>query len=376
MSRSRRTAGFVVLFLFLVALFVIATMPKTSSSSQVAETSSQVAETASQSSDDTPEPKFSVTYNNVVYYGAMSSDVGVAILNVESGKYMAGELGMERADGKFINVTVAIMNHQNTAITMDTGLFEILDSGGNVYSASEKSMELGPNGNLFLAQINPGVTKTGQVIFDVPESLSLEDLSLRFRGGMTGDSTILALSVNSKVNELPSPEPAAAPVPATPSPTSPTTQSSPEPADAASTVAAPSAITPAQTDIPSTPAPAGMPAAAPQNSDAASVPQGSSAYAAGGDVLPPQIISAVRPNYTQPAIDAKLDGTVAVGLIVDANGNPQSVHVLKSLGLGLDECAVDAVRQYRFRPGTLHGNPIPVSITVDVVFNRFFASTR
>ncbi len=84
---------------------------------------------------------------------------------------------------------------KNTAITMDTNLFEILDSSGNVYSASEKSLDV-PN-SLFLARINPAVTKVGQVVFDVPAGLSIDNLRLRFRGGMTGEPAIMALKVNS-----------------------------------------------------------------------------------------------------------------------------------------------------------------------------------
>jgi len=48
---------------------------------------------------------------------------------------------------------------------------------------------------LFLAGINPGVTKKGLVVFDVPVGLSREPLKLRFRGGFTGDSTIIPLAV-------------------------------------------------------------------------------------------------------------------------------------------------------------------------------------
>lgn len=88
---------------------------------------------------------------------------------------------------------------------MNESLFEIMDSAGNVYSASEKSMEVGTNNNLFLAQINPGITKNGIIVFDVPRTLGIDDLRLRFRGGMTGDSAVIPLKVNSV-------EPASAPV--------------------------------------------------------------------------------------------------------------------------------------------------------------------
>jgi hypothetical protein len=53
--------------------------------------------------------------------------------------------------------------------------------------------------------MNPGITKTGQIVFDVPENLGMDDLRLRFRGGMTGDSAILPLRVNSVVVQAPVP---------------------------------------------------------------------------------------------------------------------------------------------------------------------------
>jgi len=152
------------------------------------------------------QPRFSVEEGNTTYYGVTSSDVGVAVLSIASGPYMLGAMSQPiGADGKFIMVTVAIFNGQNSAITMDTGLFEILDSVGNVYSASAQSMEVASASNLFLAQINPGVTKTGQIIFDVPKNLALDNLKLEFRGGMTGDSADIPLTVDSTARQMSSP---------------------------------------------------------------------------------------------------------------------------------------------------------------------------
>lgn len=150
---------------------------------------------------------FSVVHDNTTYYGTIASDVGVAILGLrDAGPYLSGGFDdLVQADGKFIVVAVAIENRQSSAITMNESLFEIMDSAGNVYSASEKSMEVGTNNNLFLAQINPGITKNGIIVFDVPRTLGIDDLRLRFRGGMTGDSAVIPLKVNSV-------EPASAPV--------------------------------------------------------------------------------------------------------------------------------------------------------------------
>ena len=381
MDRSKRTASFVILLLLLGALFLIGIMPKSPSGSQRAEGASQPPDSGSEQSTVLEQPTFSVTNNNVVYYGAISSDVGVAILNVQSGKLLMGDLGMEQADGKFISVSVAISNRQNTAITMDPNLFEILDSNGNVYSTSEKSMDVPTGSNLFLAQINPGIIKIGQIIFDVPQSLNLDDLQLRFSGGMTGDSAVLPLKVNSKTNEPPKPDAATAPIPApVPDLSGSTSGTAPTPTESENAaMPTPTSLTPAASTMS---APQLTNANVPDTSTASSsnnMPgeeQNAVAYNPGGEVAAPQIISAVRANYTQQAIDAKLDGIVVVGLTVDIYGNPQSIHVVKPLGLGLDECAVAAVKQYRFKPGTFHGNPVPVSINVDIVFNRFFAGLK
>jgi hypothetical protein len=134
----------------------------------------------------------------------------VAILNIKSGPGLYSFGRFERADGKLIIVAVAIHNGQNTAITMNTSLFKIVDSNGNVYSTSEKSIEI--DHDLFLAQINPGITKTGQIVFDVPENLSMDNLWLRFRGGMTGDSATVALKVNSTVMRASAPPETTAPI--------------------------------------------------------------------------------------------------------------------------------------------------------------------
>lgn len=164
---------------------------------------------SSEGRNKSKQPTYSITHGDTTYYGTVSSNVGVAVLAAKSGPYLFGPgyglSGAIRADGKFIEVLVSISNYQNSAITMDTGLFEIVDSKGNVYSASEESMDVDSASNLFLAQLNPGITKTGTIIFDVPANLAIDNLTLRFRGGMTGYSADLALKANSTVNQMTAP---------------------------------------------------------------------------------------------------------------------------------------------------------------------------
>jgi TonB family protein len=59
-------------------------------------------------------------------------------------------------------------------------------------------------------------------------------------------------------------------------------------------------------------------------------------------------------------------------LIVDAQGNPQNVHIVRTLGMGLDEKALEAVRKYKFKPAMKDGKiPVPVPITVEVNFRLY-----
>ena len=68
------------------------------------------------------------------------------------------------------------------------------------------------------------------------------------------------------------------------------------------------------------------------------------------------------PEFSDEARRAKYQGVCVVSLIVDAQGNPQRVQVVRHLGMGLDEKAVEAVRQYKFKPATLQGKPVPVEV--------------
>ncbi len=88
----------------------------------------------------------------------------------------------------------------------------------------------------------------------------------------------------------------------------------------------------------------------------------------GGSVSRPEVIHSVDPQYTEDARKAGLNGTVYIALIVDEHGIPQNVHVVRTVGMGLDENAVAAVKAYRFKPAMENGNPVPVAITITVKF--------
>jgi TonB family protein len=91
----------------------------------------------------------------------------------------------------------------------------------------------------------------------------------------------------------------------------------------------------------------------------------------GGGVTEPELIYKVDPEFSAEAKKAKFKGIVLVNLIVDAKGKPQDVHVLRGVGMGLDEKAIKAVKQYKFKPALLGGKPVPVELNVEINFQMF-----
>ncbi|MBB6145483.1 TonB family protein [Silvibacterium bohemicum] len=98
---------------------------------------------------------------------------------------------------------------------------------------------------------------------------------------------------------------------------------------------------------------------------------GGGVMSAGAGVSAPVVIYSVDPEFSDEARRAKYQGICPVALIVDEHGNPTHIHVERSLGMGLDEKAVEAVKQYRFRPAYYHGHPVAVEMVVVVNFRIF-----
>jgi len=82
----------------------------------------------------------------------------------------------------------------------------------------------------------------------------------------------------------------------------------------------------------------------------------------------PVLIYTKPPQYSEEARKAKWQGTATLSVDVDAFGEPTNIQVLRGLGLGLDQKAIDAVKQWRFRPGTKDGKPVTMQAQVDVIF--------
>jgi protein TonB len=95
---------------------------------------------------------------------------------------------------------------------------------------------------------------------------------------------------------------------------------------------------------------------------------GGGVFRAGGGVSAPALLSKVEPEYSEEARKAKYQGVVVLYIEVDPSGRARNIRVLHSLGLGLDEKAVEAVRQWKFRPGYRNGRPVTVAATVEVNF--------
>ncbi len=92
------------------------------------------------------------------------------------------------------------------------------------------------------------------------------------------------------------------------------------------------------------------------------------AFKIGNGVSAPTVLSRRDPAYTEEARVAKIQGSISLSLVVDASGNPQNVQVVRSLDPGLDQKAIEAVREWKFQPGQKDGKPVAVQASVQVFF--------
>jgi TonB family protein len=98
---------------------------------------------------------------------------------------------------------------------------------------------------------------------------------------------------------------------------------------------------------------------------------GGGVFRVGGGVSAPRALNTPDPEYSEEARKAKYQGTVVLWLIVDQNGRPQQVKVARSLGMGLDQKAIEAVRRWTFEPAQKDGKPVAVQINVEVNFRLY-----
>ncbi|HKW99882.1 MAG TPA: energy transducer TonB [Bryobacteraceae bacterium] len=95
---------------------------------------------------------------------------------------------------------------------------------------------------------------------------------------------------------------------------------------------------------------------------------GGGVFRVGGGVSAPVVLYKVDPEYSEEARKAKYSGTVVLQLVVDSTGRARDIRVVRSLGLGLDEKAIEAVNKWKFRPGYRNGQPVAVQATIEVNF--------
>jgi protein TonB len=88
----------------------------------------------------------------------------------------------------------------------------------------------------------------------------------------------------------------------------------------------------------------------------------------GGNVKAPVIVKKVEPEYTEVARKGKIAGVVILEAIINKNGQLEDVRVLKPLPMGLSEKAVEAVKEWRFKPGTMNGEPVAVIFNLTINF--------
>jgi len=98
---------------------------------------------------------------------------------------------------------------------------------------------------------------------------------------------------------------------------------------------------------------------------------GGGIFRVGGGVAAPKLVYDPEPEYSEEARKAKYQGTCVLSVVVGPDGMAHDIKVTNTLGLGLDEKAIEAVRKWRFEPATKDGKPVNVLISVQVNFRLY-----
>jgi protein TonB len=96
---------------------------------------------------------------------------------------------------------------------------------------------------------------------------------------------------------------------------------------------------------------------------------GGGAYRLGSGVVPPTLLKQVAPTYTADAMRQRIQGVVALEVVISREGIPTAIRVTRSLDQGLDGQAIAAARQWRFVPGRVGDTPVEVLVTILLDFN-------
>jgi len=98
---------------------------------------------------------------------------------------------------------------------------------------------------------------------------------------------------------------------------------------------------------------------------------GGGVFRVGGGVSAPKLIYGPEPEFSEEARKAKFQGTVGIACVVGPDGIPHDIRVTRSVGLGLDEKAIETVKTWRFEPGTKDGKPVATYASIEVTFHLY-----
>ena len=99
---------------------------------------------------------------------------------------------------------------------------------------------------------------------------------------------------------------------------------------------------------------------------------GERVYSVGDSVKSPQVLQQPIPSYTEQAKEARIEGTMLVSAVIRKNGSVDQVKVIRGLGYGLDDSAVNTIsKEWKFKPGTLNDKPVDVSVVIEVSFRLY-----
>jgi TonB family protein len=107
------------------------------------------------------------------------------------------------------------------------------------------------------------------------------------------------------------------------------------------------------------------------HSDTKRLPLEGGVFRIGEGVAPPKVTFQKDPEFTNAARQAKFQGTLTLGLVVDSSGTPTHIHILRPLGCGLDAQAVRSVGAWSFKAAAKDGQPVAVEIAVEVEFHLY-----
>ncbi len=92
-------------------------------------------------------------------------------------------------------------------------------------------------------------------------------------------------------------------------------------------------------------------------------------YKPGGDVKPPKLVHYVEPEFSPASKEAFVEGTVKISTVITRDGKPTECRIASGLSSEEDRTAMEALKQWTFRPGTKGDKPVRVQITVEIDFH-------